>query len=96
MRVVHVNHEPYSVYIGRAGRGEAGPLGNPFRLGRDGTREEVIAKFEEYARNNKAILALIKGLKRDDILGCFCKPKPCHGDVIVKLWHELNPVRRAI
>ena len=30
-------------------------------------------------------------LPADAVLGCFCKSKRCHGDVIVKLWHEMHP-----
>ncbi len=70
------------VYIGRGS-----PFGNPFKLGKY-TREEALEKFRhyfyEYALKNEdyrdAVLAL-KGKK----LGCFCKPKSCHGDII-KEW----------
>jgi hypothetical protein len=65
-------------------------FGNPFVIGPDGDREEVIIKYKEYFLDRmavdrgfkKAILSL-KGLR----LGCMCKPKPCHGDVIVE-WLE--------
>lgn len=32
----------------------------------------------------------IQGLPPDAVLGCWCKPKACHGDVIIKLWKELQ------
>jgi hypothetical protein len=38
--VVHCKREPYDVYIGRPSK-----WGNPFQIGRDGTRDEVIAKY---------------------------------------------------
>lgn len=66
-----------AVYIGRGGY-----WGNPFKVGRDGTREEVIEKFREYGEE--------KGLKteayklRGKYLGCFCKPLACHGDVLAE------------
>ncbi len=42
-RVVHCKREPYDVYVGRPSK-----WGNPFREGRDGTREEVVVKHREW------------------------------------------------
>ena len=83
--VVNKFKEKYTVYIGRPS-----VFGNPFTIGKDGTRSEVIAKFEDYARSNLNLLNKIKCLPEDAILGCFCKPLPCHGDIIIKLWKELT------
>ena len=82
MRVVNLRKYPYTVYIGRGSK-----FGNPFLIGKDGTREDVIKKFEVYAR--KQLVNGIAFLPKDAVLGCYCKPKPCHGDVIVKIWKEL-------
>lgn len=58
---------------------------NPFVVGKDGTREEVIAKFEEYLNllfiEHPAEFKQLKKLK-GKTLGCWCKPEACHGDVI--------------
>lgn len=75
-KVVHHKQEPYDVYIGRPG-----PWGNPFVIGPDGTREEVIAKYKKYAENSKFIQANVHTLKGKR-LGCWCKPLACHGDVL--------------
>ena len=83
MKVVHCQRDAYTHYIGRPSS-----LGNPFVLGRDGNRAQVIRQFEFYARNTPGVLADIRALPADAILGCWCHPKPCHGDVIIKLWHE--------
>ena len=81
--VVNKYKEQYDVYIGR------GSLwGNPFTIGEDGDRGEVIQKYKKYIWDKvkaghityNQIVAL-NGMK----LGCFCKPKPCHGDIIVSL-----------
>lgn len=92
MRVVHCKKEPYTHYIGRPG-----PWGNPFsHLGKSlaqfrvYSREEAIQKYEEYARNQPGLLVMIKALPEDAVLGCWCKPDSCHGDIIVKLWRELH------
>lgn len=89
MRVVHCKREPFTHYIGRPHAdfpGRAIGLGNPFpvQIG----REKCIAQYEQWARTNPRIKALIVSLPEDAVLGCWCAPKPCHGDVIVKLWEE--------
>ena len=85
MEVVNLRKESYTLYIGRGSF-----FGNPFRIGKDGNREEVIKKFEQYARNKKPLLDRIRILPKDIILGCYCKPKACHGDIIIKIWKELH------
>lgn len=78
-RIVNRHKEPFDVYIGR------GTIwGNPYRSGIDGTRDEVIEKYRVYALNNKEIMSRLCELK-GKILGCSCKPKKCHGDVLVEL-----------
>lgn len=84
MPVVHCKKDKYDVYIGRPSI-----WGNPFVIGKDGTREEVISKYEDYLRNSPELISRlgeVKGLT----LGCWCHPKPCHGDVILKVAEEIN------
>ena len=80
--VINGKKDRYDVYIGRGSK-----WGNPFRIGRDGTRKEVIQMYEKWLRRNKKLMNDIGELE-DKILGCFCKPLPCHGDVLVKLVME--------
>jgi hypothetical protein len=79
MRVVHCKKEPFDVYIGRPSK-----WGNPFSIGKDGTREEVIAKYEEWILTQQHLLDALPELK-DKTLGCWCSPQACHGDVLIKL-----------
>lgn len=80
--VVHLKYEKYDVRIDRATI-----LGNPFTVQKYG-RLGCIARYEKYARERmkkdaefrRAVLAC-----RGQRLGCWCAPKPCHGDVIIKL-----------
>lgn len=65
-------------------------LGNPFKLGRDGSREEVIEKFISYAWNTPRVLDYIRLLPEDAILECCCAPKPCHGHAVIEIWKELR------
>jgi hypothetical protein len=85
VKVVNIGKETCTHYIGRPG-----PFGNPFKIGKNATREEVISAFEKYARGNPALLDAIKALPEDAVLGCYCKPEACHGDVIIKLHAELT------
>jgi predicted glycosyltransferase involved in capsule biosynthesis len=73
--VVTVNQD-HDVYIGRGSK-----WGNPFMIGKDGTREEVIKKFKDYLLSNTKLMEDLEEL-RGKTLGCFCSPKPCHGHVL--------------
>jgi hypothetical protein len=63
-----------AVYIGRGS-----PWGNPFVIGQDGTRDGVCDRFE---REVLPTLDLKPLIGKD--LVCFCAPKRCHGDSIIK------------
>lgn len=77
--VVHCKKEPHDVYIGRPSK-----WGNPFTIGRDGTREEVIAKYREWIKSQPRLLADLHELE-GKVLGCWCSPQACHGDVLSEL-----------
>lgn len=81
-KVVHQKKEHYDVLISRPSK-----WGNPFVIGKDGTRKEVIQKYEEYLRNNQELMNQILELD-GKVLGCWCSPLPCHGDVILKIIEE--------
>lgn len=85
--VVNIRTHKYDVYIGRAGHCQDGCFGNPFSAVRDGGRDRAIELYREYFYNRLRVdqdfarrIRELKGKK----LGCFCKPKACHGDVIVE------------
>jgi len=87
-RVVNMRREPAQVDIGRPG-----PWGNPYRIGPDGDRETVIAKYSVWIRSQPALMAALPGL-RGKVLGCWCKPAPCHGDILVALAEGREPPAR--
>ena len=80
-RVVHCKRQAYDVYIGRPG-----PWGNPFPLRGEDERLEVIERYRQWLREQLAagkisaddLLSL-----RGKTLGCWCAPRPCHGDVLL-------------
>lgn len=93
MKVVHCKREPYTHYIGRPSpfQNRHTHISHSKLIPKDcETREEAIQKFEDDARKNHKLLTLISTLPEDAILGCWCKPQSCHGDVIVKLWQEIK------
>lgn len=78
--VVHIDDAPADGYY--IGRGS--PAGNPFVIGRDGNRGEVLAKFRQYIRYRVDLLDLFRSLRGRTLI-CHCKPKDCHGDIIAEI-----------
>lgn len=81
----------YGIYVGRGS-----PLGNPYRVGPDGTREQVIEKYRHWLdfaireKKTEIMVALryIAAKHADHLfirLICYCAPLPCHADVIAEV-----------
>lgn len=89
-RVTHIREAPYDVYIGRKNGGLPDSFWrNPWVIGQDGTREEVVARYARYVQASPEMMAKVAGL-RGRTLGCWCKTKAaphtlCHGDVLAAL-----------
>jgi len=86
--VVNMKDDEYDVYIGRGSK-----WGNPYTHIKNKstkaefiveTRQEAILKYREYIKNNQELINSLDELKGKK-LGCFCKPKSCHGDILVEL-----------
>ena len=77
-KVVHCKKARYDVYVGRPSK-----WGNPFRSGRDGTREQVIARYEQWLDRQPDLLADLPSLA-GLTLACWCSPLPCHADVLAR------------
>jgi hypothetical protein len=84
-RVIHIRDKkctPDEVYIGRGSI-----FGNPFKLASGATRGSTLVKYRAYLSEKlrsddefrDAVLAL-----KDKTLVCFCKPLPCHGDILAE------------
>ena len=85
--VVHCRKEPYDVYIGRAvprAGLKASVWGNPFVIGKDGTREEVMEKYRAWLLSNTELLKRLPELK-GKVPGCWCAPQTCHGDILAEM-----------
>lgn len=80
MKVVNLRNEPFDIYIGRPSI-----WGNPFIIGPDGTREEVVKKYSEWVMTQPDLINKVKSELKDKVLGCFCSPLACHGDILIKI-----------
>lgn len=100
-RVVHCKREKYDVYIGRPG-----PWGNPFPLRDEAERQEVIDRYRQWLQEQLAAGKIsaeeLLSLRRKT-LGCWCAPRPCHGDVLLeqaeRLYRQLqgaNPEDKTV
>lgn len=78
-RVVHCKKEPYDVLIDRTTK-----WGNPFRIGDGMTREKSLFMYRHWICSKAALLADLHEI-RGKILGCWCKPEDCHGDILAEL-----------
>lgn len=82
-RVVNVRRESYDVDIRRPSK-----WGNPFVVGRDGTRDVCIALFRLHCTG---LREFARTKLRGKVLGCVCKPLSCHGDVLAE-WADAENV----
>jgi len=90
-KVVHFKKEPFDVYIGRGSK-----WGNPFSHKEKTTakfrvanRKEAVEKYEEWIKTQEHLLESLPELE-GKVLGCWCKPQSCHGDVLKKLVDSLG------
>jgi hypothetical protein len=71
-----------AVYVGRPTM-----WGNPFSIGEDGTRQEVVAKYRDWLLNGagQTIAHRARRELRGKDLVCWCAPKPCHAYVLLEV-----------
>lgn len=82
--VVNKREQKFDVYIGRGSI-----WGNPFKMASEADRKRVIIEYEKWLRSKPELLKQLHELKGKR-LGCFCKPKACHGDVLVGFVEQMN------
>jgi hypothetical protein len=88
VRVVNLKTEPYDLYIGRENityNLEESKWANPYSL-EFYSREEALSLYETYVRQSELYNQLDE--LEGKILGCWCAPKSCHGDILIKLYNE--------
>lgn len=80
-RVLNKRTDPISsgaVFIGRPSK-----WGNPYKMSKTATRENVVKAYEVYLLSNAELMNSLHELRGRDLV-CFCAPEPCHGDVLLK------------
>ena len=85
--VVHCKKEHYDIYIGRPGK-----WGNPFILKNENDREKILVQYFEWI--NKPEQTQLRTDAKEElkgkILGCWCSPKSCHGNILIDIINEDN------
>ncbi len=91
VNIKHCDVRDY-IYIGRQGGWQH--FGNPFRIGKDGNREEVVEKcrkwlngedFPLFRQMQRAWILNHLIMLKDEKLGCHCVPLPCHGSILADM-----------
>lgn len=59
--------------------------GNPFRVEPGTSRAQAIARHRAWVMADPDFVARIQQELRGKDLVCNCKPKPCHGDVLLEI-----------
>ncbi|MCW5702203.1 MAG: DUF4326 domain-containing protein [Bradyrhizobium sp.] len=78
-RKVGKHSDGWRVYVGRPSK-----WGNPFVIGRDGSRADVIAKYRAWIVAQPDLMGALEELRGRDLV-CWCAPLACHGDVLADL-----------
>jgi hypothetical protein len=105
MHVVNKRTTPFTLDIGRGtifGNPFTHlPLHTTLASVKVGSREEAVQAFEDWLRGTRwqeeslkkhrlVLLEAIPQIPENAILGCYCKPLLCHGDIIIKIWIEMR------
>ena len=69
-----------AIYVGRPTK-----WGNPFEIGRDGNRGEVLLKYMAYMKAHPEICEEVKAELKGKHLVCWCAPEPCHADLLLEI-----------
>jgi len=77
--IVHCKVEDYDVYIGRPSK-----WGNPFVLTDESERDMILSQYGLWLLDQDKLLSSLGELD-GKILGCWCKPRQCHGDVLAEI-----------
>lgn len=81
--IVNIKFDECDLYIGRGSK-----WGNPFPVWECESREDCLKKYEWYLYHQRTdLLADLRELE-GKVLGCHCKPRECHGDILIQLFKD--------
>lgn len=72
------------VYVGRPSK-----FGNPFEIGKDGTRAEVIEKYERWIMTQPDLMEAARTELAGKNLICWCAPKACHASILIRIANDV-------
>ena len=91
MRVLNARTVGRAPHPDRRYAGRPSPLGNPFLIGRDGSRDDVIDQYrrwiDEEIRTGRLTDAELLAYEGFDLV-CWCAPKRCHCEIIIEKVRE--------
>lgn len=68
-----------AVYVGRPSL-----FGNPYTIGKDGNRDEVITKFRKHFYSSGTLMDAARRYLKGKDLVCWCAPQACHADILLE------------
>jgi hypothetical protein len=78
-------NDPNTAFInGRRYPERDSPYCNPYKIGIDGNREDVLLKFEKMFKSKPELIERAKKELKGKDLGCWCHPEKCHADILLK------------
>lgn len=100
-RVANIRFDEYDEYVGRAGKGQNGTFGNPYRAWPGASESQVLSQYENYFQlriggddDFRLAVSRLKGKR----LGCFCRPREgfkgrllCHAQYIAAWLDGIRP-----
>lgn len=91
---------PFDLYIGRkmtmgGWRLATSIWANPFTIGRDGDRAEVLDKYRAYVMARGSLMVQLPALY-GKTLACWCHPQACHGDILAELAERDHQLRSPL
>ena len=84
--VVHCKQARYDIYIGRPTK-----WGNPFVLTNERDRDAIVDQYRKWLRTKPELVAAARKELNGKILGCWCAPRSCHGDILARVAEGKDP-----
>ena len=92
----------YKMLAAHPEMGDGSGLGNPFKAENYDSPEDCLRDYRRWLderirprsdlmeKKGMASRAALESIKPTTLLVCWCKPEPCHGDVVVKAWEWIQ------
>jgi hypothetical protein len=72
-----------AIYVGRPTK-----WGNPYPLKKEADRAACLERYEKYLQQRPDLKAAARRELRGKDLVCWCAPKACHADVLLRIANE--------